>query len=95
MPASLDQCGQALNGLLPALALAVVGLAGAALGAQVHLRWVIAVSLALVVVSFWLSLGPSIQFRGEALPLPALYRWLYEWCRLRAFAFRRVLPPRF
>ena len=64
---------------VPALALAVVGLAGAALGAQVHLRWVIAVSLALVVVSFWLSLGPSIQFRGEALPLPALYRWLYEW----------------
>jgi hypothetical protein len=77
--ASLDQYGQALDGLLPALALAVVGLAGAAFGAQVHLRWAIAVSLALVVVSFWLSLGPSIQFRGEALPVPALYRWLYEW----------------
>jgi hypothetical protein len=42
------------------------------------LRWVITLSLVLVVVSFWLSLGPSIQFRGEALPVPSLYQWLYE-----------------
>jgi hypothetical protein len=76
--ATVDQYWHALGGLLPALALAVVSLVAAASGVQVHLRWVITLSLVLVVVSFWLSLGPSIQFQGEALPVPSLYQWLYE-----------------
>ena len=76
--ATVDQYWHALGGLLPALALAVVEPGGRRIGVQVQLRWVITLSLVLVVVSFWLSLGPSIQFRGEALPVPSLYQWLYE-----------------
>ena len=76
--ATLDQYGKALAGLVPALVLAVFGLAGAFIGGRRGLRWVALLSFVLAALSFWLSLGPVIQFRGEPLSAPSLYPLLYQ-----------------
>ena len=75
--ATLDQYGQALPGLLPALVLVGIGLAGTVLtGRQ---RRIAGLSLTLALLSFWLSLGPVIQFRGEQVAAPAVDQLLYEF----------------
>lgn len=76
--ATLDQYGQSFAGLVPALVLAIFGLAGAVIGGRRGLRWVALLSFVLAALSFWLSLGPVIQFRGEPLSAPSLYALLYQ-----------------
>jgi len=74
--ATVDQYGQALPGLFPALVLALVGLGGVFADGRSTTRWLALMTFVLATVSFWFSLGPGIQFEGERLAIPALYQLL-------------------
>jgi hypothetical protein len=77
--ATLDHYRTALPGLLPALVLGVVALLGAVVIRDPRIRWATSLSLVLLILAFWLSLGPSPQGSGQPLGIPGLYRLLYEY----------------
>lgn len=77
--ATLDHYRIALPGMLPALALGSVALLGLVFDRDVRLRWATGVSLFLLLLSFWLSLGPTPRAGGQALGFPGLYRVLYDY----------------
>jgi hypothetical protein len=74
--ATVDQYGQALPGLLPAVVLAFVGLADVFADGRSSIRRLTLMSFVLAAVSFWFSLGPAIRFDGEQTAIPALYQLL-------------------
>lgn len=77
--ATLDHYRVALPGLLPAIALGMVALLGLVIDRDVRTRWATGVSLLLLLLSFWLSLGPTPQAGGQALGFPGLYGLLYDY----------------
>lgn len=86
----LDQYREALPRLAPALALAAAGV----IAGLISRAWrALAALLALLVLlAFWLSLGPVVRAGGEPVGWPGLYGWLYEW--IPGFTALRV-PARF
>ena len=77
--ATLDHYRTALPGLLPALILGVVAVIGTIAMHDARLRWVTSISLILLVLAFWLSLGLTPQAGGQPLGVPGLYRVLYDY----------------
>ncbi|MGH9173969.1 MAG: hypothetical protein ACRD1H_06410, partial [Vicinamibacterales bacterium] len=77
--ATFDHYRVALPGMSPAIALAIVAVFGLVIDRDARTRWATRVSLLLLVLSFWLSLGPTPQSGGQALDFPGLYGWLYEY----------------
>lgn len=86
----LDQYLEAVPRLAPALALAAVGV----IAGLVSRAWrgLAALLALLVLLAFWLSLGPVVRAGGEPVSWPGLYGWLYEW--IPGFSALRV-PARF
>jgi hypothetical protein len=76
---TLDQYQFALPGLLPALVTAAIAIIGIPFQRTVRLRWATGMSLLLLVLAFWLSLGPTIHGGGQALDFPGLYGLLYDY----------------
>ena len=75
--ATLDHYRIALPGLLPAFALAVVGIVAAII--QRSVRWMTMATVLLLTLAFWLSLGPVPLSGGAPLDWPGLYRLLHEY----------------
>jgi hypothetical protein len=77
--ATIDHYRVALPGLLPALALGVIAVLGLALDRKSGRRWATMSSLVLLVLAFWLSLGPAPQSAGQPLGVPGLYKFFYDY----------------
>ena len=75
--AMLDHYRVVLPALVPALALALIGVVGGVLVPSA--RWVIVSTLALLMLAFWLSLGPVPQSAGQPLNWPGLYGLLHNY----------------
>ena len=76
--ATLVHYRTALPGMLPALIVAAVAVLGLAIVRSVRLRWAVSLSLVLLFLSFWLSLGP-IPNGGGATGWPGLYALFYDY----------------
>lgn len=74
--ATLDHYAAALPGIAAPLVLTVVGVIGALFVRR--LRYAIAVTVLLLALAFWLSLGPEIRRGGITLDWPGLYAVLYR-----------------
>ena len=77
--ATLDHYRTALPGMATAVVLGLVALVGAIIQRDAPARWVTAMSVLLLALAFWLSLGPVPQAGGRAIGIPGLYAWLYEY----------------
>ena len=88
--ATLDHYAAALPGLAAPMFLTLVGMAGAVVIRR--LRYAMVLTLVLLVLAFWLSLGPEIRHGGAALDWPGLYTVLYRY--VPGFTALRV-PARF
>lgn len=75
--ATLDHYAAALPGLAAPLLLTVVGIVGALFVRR--LRYAITITVALLALAFWLSLGPEIRRGGVALDWPGLYTVFYRY----------------
>ena len=76
--ATLGQYRTALPGMMTALIVAAIGVFGLAMVRSVRLRWAVSISLALLFLSFWLSLGPAPD-GGAATGWPGLYALFYDY----------------
>lgn len=76
--ATLDHYFVALPGLVPAIAFALVAIFGMAVDRTRRTRWTTGVCVVLMLLAFWLSLGPVVQQAGRALTVPGLYGFLYD-----------------
>jgi hypothetical protein len=88
--ARLEHYGLALPGMIAAVVAAGVGVIGGALTRG--LRGVTAATTLLLVLAFWLSLGPVIKSGAEVLDWPALYSYLHTY--VPGYSALRV-PARF
>ena len=77
--ATIDHYRIAFRGMAPGLAVAIAGVGGLLIDRTTRLRWAVAISLLLLALSFWLSLGPTPQVAGQPLGWPGLYAVLYEY----------------
>jgi hypothetical protein len=87
---SLDRYWEALPRLAPALALAAAGVIAGLISRT--WRGLAALLALLVLLAFWLSLGPVVRAGGEPVGCPGLYGWLHAW--IPGFTALRV-PARF
>lgn len=78
LSAPLDGYLLVLRGMTPAL-IVCAGLLGLLIDRAAELRWTVSVFIALLALSFWLSLGPIPMAGGQPLGWPALYAVLYEY----------------
>jgi hypothetical protein len=83
--ATLDQYRAALPGFSVPLVLALVACALTCKVSDTYMRHVdfrrsmVAAAAVGLLLTFWLSLGPVVQGGGHALPVPGLYRLLYDY----------------
>ena len=79
LAAPIDGYQIALPGMTPALIVSAGGLLGSLIDRTSRLRWVVLMLVVLLMLSFWLSLGPIPQAGGQPLGWPAIYAVLYEY----------------
>jgi hypothetical protein len=88
--ATLDHWAAVLPGLAAPLVLALIGVVGAIFVRR--LRYAMTLTLVMIGLSFWLSLGPEVRSGGVVLDWPGLYRVFYDY--VPGFSALRV-PHRF
>ena len=90
--ATLDHYRAGLASLLAPLVLAAIGVAGVFVNRALRTGFAVATLALLLLLAFWLSLGPTIQSGGQTLAWPGLYGLLYE--HVPGFSALRV-PARY